>query len=101
MEWVNEFLSSPSSTVALGSGLVTLAGSTYLAYKNDFGAQGCTSEELENYLEETDTGITSPVSSWKAHEYNKELQERDEENQKLANLDYDEDNALLVRYADD
>lgn len=101
MEEVNEFLSNPDQAAAFASGLVALAGSAYVAYKNDFGATDKTDVELETYLDETETGITSPISSWRAWEYSNELDSRQEETERLADPEYEEDSSRLIRYADD
>ena len=98
---MKEFLSNPDQAAAFASGLVSLAGSAYVAYKNDFGAGDRTDAELERYLDEADTGLTSPLSSWKAWEYGNELDERREETEKLADPEYDENDSRLIRYADD
>lgn len=101
MEEVKEFLNNPDQAAAFASGLVTLAGSAYVAYKNDFGASNRTDAELERYLEEIETGVMNPLSTWKAWEYGNELDKRQEETEKLADPEYDENDSRLIRYADD
>jgi len=101
MEEVKELLSNPDQVAAFASGLVTLAGSAYLAYRNDFGASDRTDAELERYLDETETAVTNPLSSWKAWEYSSELDERREETEKLADPGYEESGSRLIRYTDD
>jgi hypothetical protein len=88
MEWIEEFLNSPDQAAVIGGGLVALAGSAYLSYKNDFGAGDKTDAELENYLDETDLGL-NPVTAWKVYEHNKEVAEREEERDNLAQVDTD------------
>ncbi|MFB6116441.1 MAG: hypothetical protein ABEK10_02905 [Candidatus Nanosalina sp.] len=79
MEWIEDFLSDPGQLAALGYGAAALTVSAYAAYRNDFGATDRTTRELEDYLENVDTGPASPVSAWKAFEYRKELEERNTE----------------------
>ncbi len=85
MEWIEEFLSNPEHTAALGYGAVLTAVSAYGAYRNDFGAADETDVELEDYLDKVDPGITSPLKLWKQHEYRKEQNERED----LADGTYD------------
>ena len=76
MDWIEEFLKDPDHLAALGYGAATLTVSAYTAYRNDFGAPDKTTRELEEYLEEADTGVGNPVQTWKAYEYRKEFEER-------------------------
>jgi hypothetical protein len=104
MEWIKELLSNPDQATALGYGAALTAASAYAIYKNDFGAEGRTTAELEDYLDDMDSETTGPLKMWKAHEYRKELQEREKVTEELdtdlyTENNYAEDEGLV--YADD
>lgn len=64
------------TTAALAYAGTTATGAAYLGYKNDFGASGMTTRELNDYLEEH-SGDVGPVKMYKKHVYSKELENRE------------------------
>lgn len=101
MDWIEELVKDPDQMAALGYGLTTLTLSAYAAYRNDFGAPDRTTKELEDYLEETDTGPMNPVKTWKALEYRKELEERNKEPEIVDDQRIYEDIRETSAYLDD
>lgn len=83
MDWIEELVKDPERSLLLGYSAFILGGSAYAAYRNDFGAQDKTRKELDDYLDEVETGLSSPLSTWKAHEYRKERDERNEERNEI------------------
>lgn len=79
MEEVIEMLSEdPERTAGMAYGAALTTGSAYVAYRNDFGAEGRTTNELETYLEETDGINLNPVTLYKRRVYSRELEERND-----------------------
>lgn len=77
MEEVLEILSQDAKTTsALGYGALMGGTGAYVAYKNDFGAEGMTDKELEMYLDETEDTY-HPVKMYKRRVLNRELKSRD------------------------
>lgn len=77
MDWIETALEDPEQLATLGYTAAITATAAYAAHRNDFGASGKTDVELEEYLEEAETGPAHPVKTWKAYEFRKEQESRD------------------------
>jgi len=77
MDWIETALEDPEQLATLGYTAAMTATAAYAAHRNDFGASGKTDVELEEYLEEAETGPTHPIQTWKAYEFRKEQNSRE------------------------
>ena len=77
MDWIETALENPDQLATMGYAAAITATAAYAAHRNDFGAADKTNVELEEYLEEAETGLTNPIQSWKAYEFKKEQNSRE------------------------
>lgn len=78
-EIIDLLTEDPERTAAMAYAGTSLTGAAYVGYKNDFGASGMTTKELDNYLEENSGLDINPVKMYKKHVFSNERESREQD----------------------